>query len=129
MPDQTSAAARASAIAATVLDMVQTRLDLAATELAQERLHWARQLIAVAAALWALAVGVVLVALALASASAAEYRSVVLALLGGVFLAAGAWAAWGWRSRARAKPALLEGTLSTLRDDAAALRQSAGAVP
>lgn len=118
-----------SVIAATVLEMVQTRLDLAATELAQERLHWARQFIAVTAALWALAVGVVLVAVALASAAAAEHRSVVLALLGGIFLAAGAWAAWYWRSRARAKPALLAGTLGTLREDAAALRQSAGAAP
>lgn len=112
-------------IAATLVDMVQTRLDLAATELAQARLHLLRQCAAALAALWALAVGAVLMALALASASAAEYRTLVLALLGGCFLAAGAWAAWQWRARSRSKPDVLEATLATLRADADALRGAA----
>jgi uncharacterized membrane protein YqjE len=121
-----SPSARIGAIGATVIEMVQTRMELAATELAQERLHWARQLIAVSVALWASTVGVVLIALALALASGTEYRAVVLALLGGIFLGAGAFVAWGWRNRALAKPALLQGTLDTLREDAAALRRSSG---
>jgi uncharacterized membrane protein YqjE len=109
-------------MAATAIDMVQTRLDLAATEMAQERLHLMRQCAVALAALWALAVGAVLMALALASASAAEHRTLVLALLSGCFLAAGAWAVWQWRARSRSKPDLLEATLATLRADADALR-------
>ncbi len=117
----------AAEIAATLVDMVQTRLDLAATELAQERLHWARQCVVALTALWTLAVGAVLVALALASASAAEHRTLVLALLGGFFIGIGALAAWQWRARSRAKPGLLEATLATLRADAGALRGSGAA--
>jgi uncharacterized membrane protein YqjE len=109
-------------IAATLVDMVQTRLDLAATELAQERLHLMRQCVVALAALWALAVGAVLVALAVASAAPAEHRTLVLALLGGFFVGAGAIAAWQWRARSRAKPGFLDATLATLRADAAALR-------
>lgn len=115
-------------IAATLVDMVQTRLDLAATELAQERLHLVRQCAVALAALWALAVGAVLVALALASAAAAEHRTLVLALLGGFFVGAGVLAAWQWRAQSRAKPGLLDATLATLRADAAALRADSSAV-
>jgi uncharacterized membrane protein YqjE len=122
-----SARGSAADIAATLVDMVQTRLDLAATELAQERLHWARQCVVALITLWALAVGVVLVALALASASAAEHRTLVLALLGGSFVGIGALAAWQWRARSRAKPGLLQSTLATLHADAAALRGSSAA--
>jgi uncharacterized membrane protein YqjE len=114
-------------IAAALVDMVQTRLDLAATELAQERLYLVRQCIVALAAMWALAVGVVLVALALVLASAAEHRTLVLALLGGFFMGAGAFTAWHWRARSLAKPGLLEATLGTLRADAAALRGADGA--
>jgi uncharacterized membrane protein YqjE len=122
-----SARGSAADMAATLVDMVQTRLDLAATELAQERLHWARQCVVVLITLWALAVGVVLVALALAPTSTTEHRTLVLALLGGFFVGIGAVAAWQWRARSRAKPGLLEATLGTLRADAAALRGADGA--
>lgn len=112
-------------VAATVLEMVQTRLDLAATELTLERVRLARQFMDATLALWALAVGVMLLAVALALASAPEQRVPVLSALGGLFVGIGAIAVLRWRSRRHKRSALLEQTLRTLRADAAALRPGA----
>lgn len=124
-PAAADSVSAARALAATLVEALETRLDLAATELAQERLHLARQCIEAALALWALTVGVLLAALALAWAGAPEHRALVLAALGGVFVGAGAVAGWRCRERARRKPPLLDATRQALRADAAALRPGA----
>jgi len=116
------AASAARALGATLIDVVETRLELAATELAQERLRLARQWLDATLALWTLAVGVVFAGAAFALASPPAQRAATLAVLALLFIATGMWAVWRWRLRARRKPPLLDVTLRTLRDDAAALR-------
>jgi uncharacterized membrane protein YqjE len=103
-------------------DAVRTRLDLALTELAEERLRLARQLMLATAALFLLGVGIVLACLWLVSVVPAEQRAALLGVLALGFVAAAALVAYRWRALARRKPPLLCATLEALHADAAALR-------
>lgn len=119
------AATATRALGATLIEVVQTRLDLAATELAQERARLARQWLDATLALWTLAVGVVFAGIALVLAGPPAQRAAAMGGLAALFIGAGVWTGWRWYVRATRKPALLELTLRTLRDDAAALRPAA----
>lgn len=115
------AGAGARRVAATLVDMARTRIELGATELAEERLRLARQALAATLALFCLGTGLVLAVLALAWWAGPDHAAALLAfsallLLG---LAASAWLRW--QRLARDKPPLLQYTLEQLRADAQAL--------
>lgn len=107
---------------ATLLEIAQTRLDLAATELAAERLHWAEQTLGVALALMACTGGVVLGVIALAWWCEPAQRVGVLAGGGALLIALGAALVMHLRRQRRRHTPLLHDTLALLREDVAALR-------
>jgi uncharacterized membrane protein YqjE len=104
-----------------LLDIGQTRLQLASTELEEERLRLAELLLLAAAALYFLGIGIVLAALLLVLAFWDGPRLLVLALVSLLFLGVGAGLALSWRHKARSKPALLATTIAELQRDRDAL--------
>jgi uncharacterized membrane protein YqjE len=104
-----------------LIDIGQTRLQLAGTELEEERLRVAELLLFATAALFFLGVGIVLATLLLVLIFWDGPRVVVLGASAGLFLATGAALAQAWRRKSRAKPPLLATTLAELRRDREAL--------
>jgi uncharacterized membrane protein YqjE len=109
-------------LAATLLDIGHTRLQLAATELEEERLRLAQQLICATCALLFGAVGLLLTSAWLVLASPPDRRLLVLGSLIGVCLVLGGLGLWRWLYLATHKPPLLQATLAELRKDLACLR-------
>lgn len=101
--------------------LVATRLELAATELEEERLHWAGLALWAALTICLLVVGTVFAGLLLVLLFWNGPRELALAVLTAAFLGAGAVSAVTWRRKARAKPPLLGATRAELRLDAAML--------
>ncbi len=113
--------ASARAVLAGLIDIGQTRLQLASTEIEEERLRLAELLLWATAALFFIGIGLVLAALLLVLLVWDGPREWVLGGLTALFLAIGGWAAAAWRRKARAKPAFLATTLAELKRDRAAL--------
>jgi len=111
----------ARAVLVALLDIGQTRLQLASTELEEERVRVAELLLWAGAALFFLGVGLVMAALLLVLVLWDGPRVLALALVAGGFLAAGVALAMGWRRKTRTKPPLLATTLAELRRDRDAL--------
>lgn len=118
MPQGLLGSARAVLVA--LLEIGQTRLQLASTELEEERLRIAELLLFATAALFFLGIGIVLATLLLVLLFW-DARVLVLALAAAVFLAVGAGLAAAWRRKAAAKPPLLASTLAELQRDREAL--------
>jgi uncharacterized membrane protein YqjE len=110
-------------LAGALLDLGQTRLALASTELEEERLRLAELLLWAILALFLSGVGVVLAALLLVLLYWDGPREAVLGAITAAFLLGAAWALAVWRRKARAKPPFLAATLSELRRDRDALRR------
>lgn len=108
-------------VAGAVVALAATRLELAATELEEERLHIAELLLWAALALFCLGVGTVFAGLLTVLLLWDGPREVALGALTAAFLAGGALAAGAWRHKAARKPRLLAATLAELRSDGAAL--------
>ena len=104
-----------------LLEVGQTRLALASTEIEEERLRLAELLLWATMALFFLGIGVVFAGLLLVLLFWDGPREWVLAAVTTVFLAAGLWTGAVWRRKARDKPAFLAATLGELRRDRAAL--------
>jgi uncharacterized membrane protein YqjE len=104
-----------------LLDIGQTRLRLASTELEEERLRLAELLLFAAATLFFLGVGIVLATLLLVLLFWDGPRVLVLALAASLFLAVGAALAVAWRRKLRDRPALLAATVAELQKDRDAL--------
>ena len=113
--------ASARAVLAGRIDIGQTRLQLASTEIEEERLRLAELLLWATAALFFIGIGLVLAALLLVLLVWDGPREWVLGGLTALFLAIGGWAAAAWRRKARAKPAFLATALAELKRDRAAL--------
>ena len=113
----------ARAVLVALLEIGQTRLQLASTELEEERLRIAELLLFATAALFFLAIGIVLATLLLVLLFWDGPRVPVLALAAAVYLAIGAGLAAAWRRKAAAKPPLLASTLAELQRDREALIQ------
>jgi len=109
-------------MAATVLEMGHTRLQLAAVELEEARLHMARRWIAAVCTLYCAALALLLGCAWVVLATPAEHRVLALGLLTALSVAATAGAAWFWRNTVRATPPLLSATAAELERDAWALR-------
>jgi uncharacterized membrane protein YqjE len=108
-------------VAASLVDIGQTRLLLASTELEEERLRLVELLLWAVGALFFLGVGLVLAALLLVLVFWDGPRVLVLALVTVAFLALAAGMTVALRRKARAKPPLLAATLAELRRDRDAL--------
>jgi uncharacterized membrane protein YqjE len=113
--------AGARRIAATLVEMARTRIELGATELAEERLRLAQQALAAVLTLFCLGLGLVLGVLGLAWWAGPERGAAVLGVAAALALAAAALAVAWWRRVARQRVPLLQETLTQLRADARAL--------
>ena len=104
-------------LAATLVAIAHTRLDLLSTDLEEEREHVLSLLVLALVALFCLGVGVVLVTILLVVAFWDTHRLLVLGSLAASFLAIGV-AAWGFAiHKARTKPRLFAASLSELMKD------------
>jgi uncharacterized membrane protein YqjE len=113
--------ASARHVLAALVEIGQTRLQLASTELEEERLRLAALLLYAAAAFFFLGLGIVFATLLLVLVFWDGPRIAVLTLLVLLYLATGAGLAVVWRHKARNKPPLLATTLAELRRDRDAL--------
>jgi uncharacterized membrane protein YqjE len=112
----------ARAVLAGLVEIGQTRLQLAATELEEERLRIAELLLFACATLFFLGVGLVLAALLLVLLFWDNGRELVLAIEALLFLGFGVGLGVAWRRKAAAKPRLLATTLAELQRDRKALQ-------
>ena len=106
-----------TALAATLVAIAHTRLDLLSSDLEEEREHLLSLLVLSLSALFFLGIGVLLATLLVVVAFWDTYRLPVLAVLTGMFLAAGITA---WRialHKARTKPKLFAASMSELLKD------------
>lgn len=104
-------------LAATLVAIVRTRLDLLSTELEEDRAHLISLLVMALSALFCLGVGVVLAAILLVVVFWDTHRLLVLGSLTGLFLAGG-FAFWGLaRHKAKTKPRLFTTSLAELLKD------------
>jgi len=104
-------------LAATLVAIAHTRLDLLATDLETDREHLLSLLMWALAALFCLGVGVLLAVLLLVVAFWDTHRLLVLGSLAGLFLAAGGAAGWFVLHIARTRPRLFATSLSELLKD------------
>lgn len=122
MPDKTPGdgkglLASLTALASTLVAIAHTRLDLLSSDLEEEREHVLSLLVLSLTALFFLGIGVLLATLLVVVAFWDTYRLPVLAVLAGLFLAAGVAA---WRialHKTRTKPRLFAASMSELLKD------------
>jgi uncharacterized membrane protein YqjE len=106
-----------SALAATFVAIVQTRLDLLSIDLEEERAHVFSLLVWMLAALCCLAIGLLLGALLLVAVFWDTHRLLVLGSLAGFFLVVGS-AAWAVvRHKVNSKPRAFATTLGEFHKD------------
>jgi uncharacterized membrane protein YqjE len=106
-----------AALAATLLTIVQTRLDLLSSDLEEERAHLFSLLVSALVALFCLALSVVLATFLVVVVFWDSHRLLALGLLSGFFLVAGLATAGYAMHRARTKPRLFAASLSELSKD------------
>ena len=122
MSDQTPGESRGlleslSTLAATLVAIAHTRLDLLSADVEEDRAHVLSLLVLALAALFFIGVGVVLAAILLVVAFWDSHRLLALGSLAGFFLAAGV-GAWAYAlHKARTKPRLFAASLSELLKD------------
>ena len=122
MSDQTPGESRGlleslSTLAATLVAIAHTRLDLLSADVEEDRAHVLSLLVLAWAALFFIGVGVVLAAILLVVAFWDSHRLLALGSLAGFFLAAGV-GAWAYAlHKARTKPRLFAASLSELLKD------------
>lgn len=106
-----------TALAATLVAIVHTRLDLLSTDLEEEREHLLSLLVLALTALYCLGVGAVLATILLVAVFWDTHRLLVLGSLAGFFLAVG-MAAWMFAMyKMRTKPRVFAASLSELFKD------------
>ncbi len=104
-------------LAATLVALLQTRLELLGTELEEERLRLAQVLLWSGVALAFLVLGTVMLTLFVVVLFWDTQRVLVSGLLAAVYLALGAAAVMMARSRARARSKLFSASLAELAKD------------
>lgn len=112
---------RPASLLASLIEIAQTRLRLAAVELEEERLRIAQLLVLGACAFFFVALGVVALSALLVVAFWETHRLAVLGALAVLYLGAGAWALRSIRRITARRPALFEATFAELQKDADAL--------
>lgn len=106
-----------TALAATLVAIAHTRLDLLATDLEEDRAHLIALLVSAFTALFCLGVGVILAMVLLVAVFWDTHRLLVLGSLAGCFLAAGLAACGYALYRLKSKPRLFAASLSELSKD------------
>jgi uncharacterized membrane protein YqjE len=104
-----------------LVEIGQTRLQLAGTELEEERLRLVELLLYAVATLFFVSLGIVFATLLLVFVFWDGPRVLVLSLVVLTYLTLGAVLAFIWRRKARSKPPLLTATIAELRHDRDAL--------
>lgn len=122
MGEQTSGGSRGlleslSTLAATLVAIAHTRLDLLSADMKEEQAHVLSLLVMTLAALFCIGVGVVLAAFLLVVVFWDTHRLLVLGLLAGFFFAAAMAAVAFALHKARTKPRLFASSLSELSKD------------
>jgi uncharacterized membrane protein YqjE len=106
-----------TALAATLVAIAHTRLDLLSSDLEEERAHLFSLLVMALLAMFCVGVGVVLATLLLVVAFWDTHRLLVLGMLAGLFLAVGI-AAWVFAlQKTKSKPRLFAASMSELLKD------------
>ncbi len=103
-----------------------TRLELAATELEEERLRLADLALSACLALFFGGLAVILSLLFIIVLMWDVQRLLTIGLLAMMFMVLGGWCAWRWRDKARRKPRFMAATLAEFNLDVQALRRPAG---
>lgn len=101
----------------TLVSVASTRLALLANELYEERLHWEQMLLNFFAALFCLAMGLLLLTLFIVVLFWDSHRLAVLGGMGGVFMLAGLWLAARFRRLSQRKSSLFSLSLAELQQD------------
>lgn len=109
-------------LSVSLVSIVQTRLELLSTDVAEEREQLTSFLVLVLVALGCVAIGVVLLAILIVVAFWETHRLLALAGLTGLFLTAGVGLGWFAMQRVRTKPRLFEASLAELSKDRQHLR-------
>lgn len=104
-------------LSGSLISLVQTRLELLSTDIAEERVHLTRLLVLGLLALFCFGVGVVLLAMLIVVVFWDTHRLAALGGLTGFFLAAGAGLVWFALHKARTRPRLFEASLAELSKD------------
>lgn len=104
-------------LSGSMVSLVQTRLELLSTDIAEERVHLTRLLVLGLLALFCFGVGVVLLAMLIVVVFWDTHRLAALGGLTGFFLVAGAGLVGFARHKARTRPRLFEASLAELSKD------------
>lgn len=104
-------------LAATVVGILQARLELLATELEEERLRVVQIAFWALIAIFFIALGVLMLTLFIVVLFWDSHRVLIIALLAAVYLAAGIVLALMVRDKARAKSKLFSASLAELAKD------------
>lgn len=104
-------------LSASLLSIVQTRLELLSTDVAEERERLTAYLTLVLGALFCFGVGVVLLAILIVVVFWDSHRLLALGGLAGLFLAAAAGLAWRAMRKIRTDPRLFDASLAELAKD------------
>lgn len=110
-------------LAVTLVAVIHTRLEILSTEIEEEKLRIAQQVLLAAVALFFFGLGVLLSTLFVVLLFWDTHRLAVAGLLAAAFLGVGAIAALVFRSRARGKKALFAASLSELAKDQQQLKR------
>jgi uncharacterized membrane protein YqjE len=104
-------------LSASLIGIIQTRLELLSTDVAEEREQLTTHLVLILVALFCIGAGVVLLAVLLAVTFWETHRLIALGGLTGFFLSAGTGLGWFAMQRIRTRPRLFEASLAELSRD------------
>lgn len=108
---------------ATLIAIVQTRVELLSTELEEERIRLTSMLVWGFVTLFCAALGVIFLTLLLVIALWDDHRLLAVGIPAGVFFTAALLSWLALSARARAKPKLFSASLAELKRDRAQLRE------
>lgn len=109
-----------------LIDLGATRLELATTELEEERLRLADLALSACLALFFVGLAVILLLLFIIVSMWDVQRLWTIGLLALLFVGLGAWTTWRWRDKARRKPRFMAATLAEFSLDVQVLRRLGG---
>lgn len=121
-PNSSGLLASLSRAARTLLGAVSTRLEIAGTELEEERIRLVQLLLFVASVVFCFAVALLLLVALVVVLLWDTHRLATLAIFAGAFLAAGITLALMLRSWLRSRPRLFAVTLAELEKDRARMQ-------
>ena len=103
--------------AATLIALLQTRVELLITELEEERMRLLQLMFWMAGAIFFLAVGILLLIILLVAVFWESHRLIAIVVLAGLFLAGGAGMSLMVRKLMRERPRLFSASLGELAKD------------